>query len=513
MNLQKKLSGTGLYVFLIPVFFVLHGALQNFGFVSFRDCFFLVISYFIAAIIIWLLAWLLFRNPRKASLLTAFTLSFYLFFGAIDDFFKTHAHILSRYVIIMPLFFISFIALFIYLKKTASKLSRLTLFLNALLIIYLMIDTAGLIWKSVHPDENKLAIYGNDKKNNYTACDSCTDPDIYFLLFDEYASTVSLKQNFQFDNSALDSFLLQKGFSLQRHSHSNYNFTPFSMASLLNMNYISGIKNPDACTIEDYANCNNLIRNNEVITYLSSRKYEIVNYSVFDLAGNPTLVESTLLPVRTRLITDQTLYNRLVRDIGWNLYIGKMEIKWLTKNRIYSGLNNNNLFLELVKQESRKKTNRPRFIYAHLAMPHPPYYYDEHFQSRSKKAMIADENQGNIDSYFKYLPYTNKNLRELVDTIQKNTHDSAVIIVMGDHGYRTKTEDGDRSHYFKNLNAIYFPDKNYQLLTDTITGVNQFRVIINSLYKQHLPILQDSTVFLTDKHEIIYDPAQSHYAE
>ena len=37
------------------------------------------------------------------------------------------------------------------------------------------------------------------------------------------------------------------------------------MASLLNMNYISGIKNPDACTINDYANCNNLIRNNEVI--------------------------------------------------------------------------------------------------------------------------------------------------------------------------------------------------------------------------------------------------------
>ena len=499
MNLQKKLSGSGFYVFLIPVFFVLHGAVQNFGFITFRDCFFLVLSYFVAAIIIWLLAWLIFRNRQKASLLTAFLLSFYLFFGALDDFLKDHAHVLSHYSVIMPLFLVSFIALIIYLKKTNRGFYKLNFFLNGLLIIYILVDAGGFIWKSVHPDENKLAIYGNDKKNNYITCEDCRDPDIYFLLFDEYASTASLKETFHYDNSSLDSFLLQRGFSLQKFSHSNYNFTPFSMASLLNMNYISGIKNPDACTISDYANCNNLIRNNEVISYLSSRNYEIVNYSVFDLAGNPTLVESTLLPVKTRLITDQTLYNRMVRDIGWNLFIGKFEIKWLTKNRIYSSLHNDNLFLDLVKQESRKKATHPRFVYVHLAMPHYPYYYDEHFQLRSEKALVADEDPGHIDSYIKYLPYTNKNVRELVDTIQKNTSRSAAIVVMGDHGFRAMTGDGDRSHYFKNLNAIYIPDGNYRLITDTISGVNQFRVIFNCMFRQKLPMLQDSTIFLTDK--------------
>ena len=188
-----------------------------------------------------------------------------------------------------------------------------------------------------------------------------------------------------------------------------------------------------------------------------------------------------------------------MRDIGWNLYIGKFEIKWLTKNLIYSSLHNDNLFLESVKQESRKKTAHPRFIYAHFAMPHYPYYYDRHLQLRNEKELVADMDPGHIDSYLKYLPYTNRKLRELINTIQKNTNHSAVIILMGDHGYRAKTEDGDRSHYFKNLNAIYFPDKNYQWLTDTISGVNQFRTLFNSLYKQQLPLLKDSTIFLTDK--------------
>jgi hypothetical protein len=223
---------------------------------------------------------------------------------------------------------------------------------------------------------------------------------------------------------------------------------------------------------------------------------------VFDLAGNPTLVESTLLPVKTRLITDQTLYNRVMHDIGWNLYIGKFEIKWLTKNRIYSSLNNDKLLLAAAEQETSKKTSHPRFVYLHLAMPHFPYYYDEHLQMRSEKDMFDDMNPGHVDSYFKYLLYTNKKLEELVDTIQKNSNHPAVIILMGDHGYRTNTNDGDRTHYFKNMNAVYFPDKNYRLFTDSITGVNQFRIILNSLFKQNLPLLQDSTIFLTDKPQV-----------
>jgi hypothetical protein len=499
MNLQNKLSQTGFYVFLIPVFFVLHGALENFGFIPFRDCFILVMSYIIAAALIWLATGLYFRNHRKTALFTAFLLSFYLFFGSLDDFLKAHIRFLSHYVVIMPAFLFFFIAGLVYLKKTKKDLRKLTFFLNGLLIIYLLLDTAGFIWKSFHPDKNKMAIYEADKKNNYTACDSCPNPDIYFLLFDEYASTVSLKESFHVDNSSLDSFLLQKGFSIQRFSHSNYNFTPFSMASILNMNYISGIKNPDSCTFEDYAKCNKLIWNNKLIDFFSSRNYDIVNYSVFDLAGNPTLVQSRLLPVKTSLITEQTLYIRLMHDIGWNLVIGKFYSKWVEKNRIYSDLNNNNLFLAAVKQESRKKSSHPRFVYVHLTMPHFPYYYDEHFQMRNRKELLADMDRGHVDSYIKYLPYTNKNLKELIDTIQKNTNRSAAIILMGDHGYRVSTNDGDRTHYFKNLNAVYFPDKNYQLLTDTITGVNQFRIILNSMFKQNLPLLQDSTVFLTDK--------------
>jgi hypothetical protein len=116
-----------------------------------------------------------------------------------------------------------------------------------------------------------------------------------------------------------------------------------------------------------------------------------------------------------------------------------------------------------------------------------------------EKELVADMDPGHVDSYLRYLPYTNKNIRELIDTIQKNTNFSAVIVLMGDHGYRAKTDDGDSSHYFKNLNAIYIPNKDYHQFTDTIIGVNQFRILFNSLYKQQLPLLKDSTIFIRVK--------------
>jgi hypothetical protein len=49
---------------------------------------------------------------------------------------------------------------------------------------------------------------------------------------------------------------------------------------------------------------------------------------------------------------------------------------------------------------------------------------------------------------------------------------------------------------FPNLNAIYFPDKNYKDLYSEMSPVNTFRVIFNNYFGQHLPLLKDSSVFV-----------------
>ena len=483
------------YVLLLPLFFVLHGVKENFGFILAGDYVPLMLLYCFGASITYLIFYLIYRNATKAGLITFLLLSIYFFYGAIQDFLKDHFHTLARYVILIPSLFILIIIIAILLKKGKQNLAKLNFFLNFLLLIYVFVDLTIILEKSFSPAKDKFTIYPFAQNDHYAICKDCAKPDIYFLVFDEYASSVCLKNDFGFDNSQLDSFLINKQFRIQKNSTGNYNFTPFSISSILNMSYINGV-NTDSVTSDDYARCNKLIRENEVVKYLSASGYDIINCSIFDIAGNPSPVNQDFLPLKARLITDRTLWGRIKRDILWNLFAGKFEIKWLADKAIYGYNNNNNKLIDLVKKESEKKRDAPRFVYAHYNMPHTPYYFDKDGNPVAKEK-LGHNYDSDRNLYLGYAQYTNTKIKELVNTISRNTKEQAVIIIMGDHGFRNDSKMPEHV-FFQNQNAVYLPGKNYNLYYDSITGVNQFRVLINTLFKQNTPLLKDSSIFLKD---------------
>jgi hypothetical protein len=313
---------------------------------------------------------------------------------------------------------------------------------------------------------------------------------------DGYASSIALAQWYQYHND-LDSFLLQRKFSIQAHSRSNYNFTPFSMASILNMSYLQGIAHPKQVTLNDYANCEAPIRNNEVIKTLSAAGYDIVNYSIFNLAGHPSAIEQDFLPLNTRLITERTMLAYTRRDIGWKL-AKWYPFKWFMVNDIMNTNHNNQRFIELVKTSAATKSTRPRFVYAHFYLPHNPYYYDKNGNLKDIATITRENKTFPIPAYLEYVTYANSRIREMITAIQQQ-NPSAVIILMGDHGNREFTNEVFPARFFQNLNAVYYPDNDYKLLYDSISGVNQFRVVFNKLFKQNRPLLKDSSTYLIDK--------------
>jgi hypothetical protein len=326
-------------------------------------------------------------------------------------------------------------------------------------------------------------------------CDTCIQPDIYFLLFDEYSSSSSLKELWNCDNNDLDSFLLKQGFSIQPYSRSNYNFTPFSMASTLNMNYLD-IPNPKACTVKDYTSCFASIKNNTACSLLRSLGYNIVNYSIFDLDKNPSPVTEDFLPLKTKLITAQTFVSRIKKDLFYHLLIGKLEIPWLSKDLIYATDNNNEKIIKSTLAESTMPSQQPRFIYSHIEMPHPPFYYNKNGRVTDKKILIEEHSHPSPAFYLEYLPKTNEVIKQLVMSIIRNAKRPVVIVLMGDHGFRT---DQPESHHFRNQNAVYVSFTDQKWFAPAISNVNEFRVLFNHLFKTSFPLLKDSTCFLKDK--------------
>ncbi len=494
-SINRTLKRWPYYVLLLPVFFVLHGVRENFGIILFSDYFPLLLFYCVSAGLIFGLIYLIYRQKNKAGIITFLILSVFFFYGSLQDFLKEHLASVSRYKILIPFFFLTLIIIAIVLKKTKSNFTRLNFFLNWLLILYSVYDLSAILIKTISPPADKFFINSFGRNGQYNICNDCPKPDIYFLVFDEYASSLCLKNDLGYDNSQLDSFFISKQFRIQKNSSANYNLTPFSVSSILNMSYINGI-NPESITSEDYARCNKLIRENELIKYLSSGGYSIINYSLFDIAHNPSPVSQNFLPLKARLITDRTLWGRIEKDILWNFLFGKFEIKWLTKGGEYFYEKNNNKLINLLKKESERKTNHPRFIYAHFNMPHQPYYFDKNGKHNEKEKLMRSPGSDK-SLYLGYVGYTNTKIRELVNSILKNANGEAVITIMGDHGFRDDKKMPQHV-FLQNQNAVYLPHKNYNLFYDSISGVNQFRVLINTLFKQNVPMLKDSTVFLKD---------------
>jgi len=354
-------------------------------------------------------------------------------------------------------------------------------------VLLIIVDTGSLFSKM------SIKKRGTVITPNYVPCDSCQKPDVYLIITDEYAGNAQLKEMFSFDNSDFENSLKQRGFHILKNPSSNYNWTLYSMASMLNMNYLPELKDT-IINIPDKFYCSELIKNSNVAALFKNSGYAIYNYSFFDFAGTTKPVKPVFLPATKTLITAQTFINRIQRDLWFNFVSPQFITNVLSRN-----LHNNIIIDSLTKVSVMSRSNAPRFVYTHLTMPHYPYYFDSS-GNKKESQQLTDENNPDKQAYLQYLVYCNKKLLELLDFIKFNSAKPPIIMLMSDHGFRQykPLKKSDRQFQFCNLNALFFPNGNYAGFSDTMYNVNQFRALFNSQFQQKFPLLKDSTIFLID---------------
>jgi hypothetical protein len=332
----------------------------------------------------------------------------------------------------------------------------------------------------------------NDKlSKEFVACSSCPTPDVYIVIADEYAGNKELRDIFHFDDSSFLNQLSTRGFHTIPSSSSNYNFTPYSVASTLNMEYLDLDRTGKQPLL---AYSYETICNNKLLQFLQYRQYKFYNYSSFDFKGQPTLTQETFLPVKTRLITGQTFLSRIEKELRFLLVTQFKSAKQIRENA-YFNRNNNEKIIASTFQTAGEKTKQPKFVLTHLMMPHYPYYYDRNGNEFSFET-LAEGKQNNQQHYIEYLQYGNRKLLELIDHILKNSLTPPIIILMGDHGFRHFTTAVDPKYYFYNLVSVHLPDNNYSAFPDSLTNVNLLRTVLNTSFGQRLPYLKDTAIIM-----------------
>jgi hypothetical protein len=453
--------------------------------VLFRECILMILLFIAISFALYGLLYLFFKERTKAALLTFLLIAFDLFFGSIYDFilYNFGRIFLLKYKVIVPAAFIVILLIIIALKRSSKKLHRAILFLNLLFLLFTVWEFVVFAGKAARYQP----IYTENLQAQLQPCDSCSKPDIYLIVADEYAGNQELKDLFSFDNSRFEQELKNRGFHVNRSTFSNYNSTAYSMASMLNMGYLSPIKN-NIMTHATILESQELIRNNKLTPFLEESGYRVLNHSIFELHRQKNLISDPFYASRSQIFLAQTFLKRVVRDISFN-FSSSQKIETTIRHEQY----NNNTVLQALLNTIPSRS--PKFVYAHFTLPHHPYNYD----SSGRKISSDSLNPGykyNKPLYLSYLKYSNTYFLQIIDSIRTHSKKPPIILLISDHGFRQFDKPVDKQYYFMTLNAVYLPARNYTGFYDGMSNVNLFRVILSSQFRQPLPTLRDSSIFL-----------------
>ena len=323
-------------------------------------------------------------------------------------------------------------------------------------------------------------------------------PDVYYLVFDRYGGPTALADVYDIDNEPFFAALEERGFHVARHAHSNYVKTPLSLVSSLNMEPLDAdALKADAETGEDREPIHRALGGHLAVpTALKALGYTYAHVSnwwppsitnvdadrTFHYEGQDEF--STVL-AQTTLLRAFTEPEAAPTD-PWDWRI-------LRAHTLYA----------LEHLDAIPQLPGPKYVFAHLLVPHDPYVFDRDGSFMDREQVAA---QGQPESYRRQLSYVNDRIIQLVDRIIAGSGDDAVIMLQADEGpfpqrYRANewafqwrdATDAELEEKFGILFAMRVPDADVEAagFHDTITPVNAFRVIFNARFGTDLPMRPD----------------------
>ena len=332
-------------------------------------------------------------------------------------------------------------------------------------------------------------------------------PDIYYIILDAYARADDLREVYQFDNNDYLENLKGMGFFVAEWSQSNYISTHFSVTSSLNMNYLQSLDERiyDGAPF-DFAPLWPLLGDNAVRRNLECIGYKVVGFDsgwhalgwrdadvyispaatsfadVLELSGGINSFESMLLQSSAALVlTDAAsiMPEFLEIDTGepFRAHRKKMLYQLDSLERLVPAIEG------------------PKFVFAHILATHKPYVFGPQGEAIDLEGQFtfADTSTGTIDNqekaaYRDQITYINLRMENMIREILEVSEIPPVIIIQSDHGPRFGV--GRRLSI---LNAYYLPNADGQLLYDTISPVNSFRIVFNSYLSGDYDILDDKS--------------------
>ena len=317
-------------------------------------------------------------------------------------------------------------------------------------------------------------------------------PDIYYIILDGYGRSDVLQDMYEIDSQAWLDFLESKGFYVAAQAHSNYTRTALSMASSLNFMQLDTLEEQIGRQSQSAVFLLDMMEENRAFRSLQAAGYQILIFSngiTFNSAHMADRVFSA--PVNLK-----SFESVLINNTPLSIFLMHRQYDWHRQRILYT----------LEHLPDAAQIAGPKLVIAHILIPHPPFVFGAQGEPHDppRKFSIDDSNdflafgtqEEYLQGYRDQVQFISASMQKVIEGILAVSPTPPVIIIQGDHGPGLFTDYRDIQHTnlierFSILNAYYFPGASSSQLYPGITPVNTFRVLFNTYFGTHYPLLED----------------------
>jgi hypothetical protein len=313
-------------------------------------------------------------------------------------------------------------------------------------------------------------------------------PTIFLIVLDKYQGTSTLRSYYGYDNSSFERALRERGFLLPARPRANYTHTRQAMSALLNWESLDSIVAQVGVDETNLAPLFQRVENNRTFAFLKGLGYELVffpnayepfrenRFADLQLPDPKTIkpefetawIETTLIVPIARVLCSM---------IACVYVPGVPEPAALTDWK----------FAQL---GALAASPHPRFVLAHLLVPHEPYVYQADCR-HVPPSLIWRDSAATRSAYLDQITCVNAKVLAAVDAILLNAPSPPVILIQADHGNghiprdNLELKDADARMVAARVDvfaAYYVPNASDTLFYDGITPVNLLPRVFNFLF-------------------------------
>lgn len=321
-----------------------------------------------------------------------------------------------------------------------------------------------------------------------------------------------LETVFDFDNTPFLSTLEDRGFQVADRALANYPKTAHSLAATWNLATLDELIPDPPADGSDWKPLYDLLRDHRLGEILTDAGYEYTHLgSWFGPTATATSADRVLrVDTDSEFVTvwqTQTLlpaFERHEDDEADGDDLGSIRDR-MRRHSAYQ--------LDQLDHLARQRSDAPRFILAHITLPHEPYVFGPDGSYVTMEEEVERTREENITNQ---VIYVNTRLQALVDDLLSGPPETwPVIVIQSDEGPHPEERLGPRYDWttapdaivaekLRTISAILLPGSDVELPED-LTGVDTWRYVLDAAIGTDFGPVDDPPIEVFPGEDHLYD--------